>query len=304
MPEPTTPTGDDGKFVYEIKDGNLLIDGEYIDRISPPMSAEEAAKQPEEEEPAKTEAPPKEEEPAKVESKPAEPPPAEPPKPEKKKFKLKVYGEEVEKEFDDSELISTLQKGLAADKRFQEVSAKEREMEPFLRIKESAEFKTWLNDMVQSGQIEAPAPAPPPSPEDVMGYRLRTEEPEFDVIRTAMNDWSVTLPIYERQELERNHRVFNMAYDRFKAARGTKAPPKPEEVKPPVQPKEVVEAVLATKERIKENARSEKPGVQPEETDRVRDIRQREAVLRKRMRQGDRNAEYELAKLLYVDEMG
>lgn len=303
MPEPTIPKGDDGKFVYEIKDGNLLIDGEYIDRVSPPISAEEAAKIPEEE-PKKEEAPFKEEEPAKVEVKPEEIPPTEPPKSEKKKFKLKVYGEELEKEFDDNELVSTLQKGLAADKRFQEVSAKEREMEPFLRIKESPEFKTWLNDMVQSGQIESPAPAPPPSPEDVMGYRLRTEEPEFDQIRTAMNDWSVTLPVYERQELERNHRVFNMAYDRFKAARGTKTLPKPEEVKPPVQTKEEIEAVLATKERIKENARSEKPGVQPEETDRVKDMRQKEAGLRKRMRQGDRNAEYELAKLLYVDEMG
>ncbi len=316
MPDtPSSPDArDDGSFIFEVTpEGNLLIDGGFVESVASPIQPEEpvqaadANEVPDDEDTPKQEEPQKKEEP-KVEAEPKkepEPPPAQV-VPEKLKLKLTVNGEEKEREFTPEELRKLAEKGIVANKRFEDAWKKEREIEPFLHIKKSPLFKEWLNEMVQSGQIDAPKPPPPPEPEDVMGYRLRSEEPEFTEIHEAMKEWAATLPVYEAAALNDNHRVFNMAYDRFKAARGAKketTPPATEPVKIATPEKEVVKAVLATKEKIKESARSESPGVQPAETDAVRARQKREADLRKRMRNGDRNAEVELAQLLYADEL-
>ena len=301
---PTQPEGENGDFSFEItKDGNLLLDGRDTEYRSV--------------NPLQMDVP---EEPASEDSTADEPPPAQntpeaqtqdetPPQKEevsretlgKQKFKLKVYGEELEKEFDQNELIATLQKGLASEKRFQEVAAKEREIEPFQHIVKSSQFKDWLDSQIQAGQIEAPAPPPKPEPEDIMGYRLRAKESDFQNIRTAMAEWAVTLPDYEARQLESNHRVFNMAYDRFKAAQGQTQPSStaPNKV---VATKEVAEAVLATKEQRKDSARAVSSGTHVD-SDPNKAKQQRIAQLQKRSRTGDLNASVELARLLFSEEL-
>ena len=141
-----------------------------------------------------------------------------------------------------------------------------------------------------------------------MGYRLRREEPDSAEIVEAMTEWQATLPIYEAKALESNHRVFNMTYDRFKAARkpktetATPAVVVPE-AKPPIKNKEEAEKLIASKERQKEAARTVPPSVAAGERDVVKETRKQEAELRKRIRSGDRNAEFSLAQLLYGAEL-
>lgn len=308
MPEPTTPPqGDAGLFSYEIDaNGNLMIDGGFAGKVSDTAKAETPDEPVDEKEAETPEPESTKKEEAKPDTKP-EPPP-EPTLPDKVKLKVKVYGEESEREFTKEELVAQVQKGLAAEKRFQEVSEKERQIEPFLHIKESQEFKDWLNQIVIDNPSLAPVAPPPPSPEDVMGYRLRREEPEAAEIVEAMKDWQATLPEYEAKALESNHRVFNMTYDRFKAARAVKpaaaaAVPKSEPATPPIQTKEAAEKVIAAKERQKDAARTVPPSVAAGERDEVQVKRKQEAELRKRARAGDRNAEFALAALLYGEEM-
>jgi hypothetical protein len=126
------------------------------------------------------------------------------------------------------------------------------------------------------------------------------KDPGFDNIRQAMVEWAVTLPDYEARQLEENHRVFNMAYDRFKAAQGQIQPaPAPDKA---VATKEVAEAVLATKELRKDGARAERSGVHVE-TDPNKARNQRVTQLQKRSRTGDLNASLELARMLFADDL-
>jgi len=309
MPDPTTPLlGDAGTFVYEINEsGNLLIDGESAGKVQDTVPEQETQAPVED----KTEEEPKAEAAAPEEpTKPVPEPVAESVLPDKVKLKVKVYGEESEREFTREELVVQVQKGLAAEKRFQEVAEKERQMDPFLHIKDSPEFKEWLSQIVIDKPELAPTAPPPPSPEDVMGYRLRREEPESEEIVEAMKDWQATLPSYEARALENNHRVFNMTYDRFKAARAPKAPAvttpivtKPEVTATPIQNKEDAEKVIAAKEKQKESARTVPPSVAAGERDAVQVHKKQEAELRKRIRGGDRNAEFALAALLYAGDL-
>jgi hypothetical protein len=311
MPDTATPlTGDVGDFEYTIdKGGNLMIDGQQAGKVNRPETVE-PEEAPVEDKEDEVPEPEKAAEPA--EEKAAVETPAttkEPTLPDRVKLKIKVYGEESEREFTKEELVAQVQKGLAAEKRFQEVSEKERAIEPFLHIKDSPEFKEWLNNMVQENPSLAPVAPPPPSPEDVMGYRLRREEPGSADIVEAMKDWQATLPVYEAKALENNHRVFNMAFDRFKAARQTKTaspsepatPPTPKPEPKPIQDKEAAEKVIAAKERQKESARTLPPSVSAEERSEVKAKQKQEADLRRRVRSGDRNAEFALAALLYGD---
>lgn len=312
MPNPTTPpAGDAGMFVYEIdQQGNLLINGGDAGKVSDPKPVPET---PEEEEKPDEDAVEAQPETPVVETKkeeaPVQPPP-EPVLPDRVKLKVKVYGEESEREFTREELIVQVQKGLAAEKRFQEVAEKERSIEPFIHIKDSPEFKEWLSNMVRENPSLAPVAPPPPSPEDVIGTRLRKEDPEYNDVLSAMNEWAVTLPVYEWTVLNDNHKAFNATYDRFKAARQAKAPvppvTPPATEKPPttpIQTKEDAEKVLATKERQKDAARTVPPSVAAGERDAVQVKRKQESDLRKRARSGDRNAEFALAALLYGDEL-
>jgi len=311
MPDTTTPlTGDVGDFEYTIDEsGNLLIDGQSAGKVDRPETVE-----PEEAPVEEEDTPEPEKEAAPVEEKAAEEPPPvpkEPILPDRVKLKVKIYGEESEREFTREELVAQVQKGLAAEKRFQEVAEKERAIEPFLHIKDSPEFKDWLNNIVQENPALAPVAPPPPSPEDVMGYRLRREEPDASEIIEAMKDWQATLPIYEAKALDSNHRVFNMAFDRFKAARQTKTavskePATPPVAKPepkPIPNKEEAEKVIAAKERQKESARTVPPSVGAEDRSEDKAKQKKEADLRRRIKSGDRNAEFALAALLYGDLM-
>ena len=294
---PTQPEGAEGDFTFEIdKHGNLLVDGVVMERTINPLRMQSQEQESGDEEP--------------VEEPPSEPPtPSEPAKddtvrdtPGKQKFKLKVYGEELEKEFDQNELIVTLQKGLASEKRFQEVAAKEREIEPFQHIVKSDKFKQWLDEQIQAGEIEKPAPPPKPEPEDIMGYRLRQRQANFGAIREAMGEYAITLPQYEAQLLESNHRVFNQVFDRFEAASRQNESANPQNKV--VATKEVAEAILATKEIRKDSARSERSGLHPAEFDSEKATKQRVAILQRKSRAGDLNASIELARILFGNEMG
>ena len=305
MPDPTTPLlGDAGTFVYEINEsGNLLIDGESAGKVQDTVPEQETQAPVED----KTEEEPKAEAAAPEEpTKPVPEPVAESVLPDKVKLKVKVYGEESEREFTREELVVQVQKGLAAEKRFQEVAEKERQMDPFLHIKDSPEFKEWLSQIVIDKPELAPTAPPPPSPEDVMGYRLRREMPESGEILEAMRDWALTLPTYEAKQLESNHKVFNMAFDRFVAVKQVKKVDAPPVEKPPVTvipDKEAAEKVIAAKEKQKESARTVPPSVAAGERDAVQVHKKQEAELRKRIRGGDRNAEFALAALLYAGDL-
>ena len=317
MPDPTTPADlDAGGFFYEItENGNLLIGGESVGKVSDstlgdivPKVEEETKSDTSEKEEPKEDAQLKEEtsekeEPIKT--------PAEYELPSKVKIKLTVEGKEQEREFTPEELRKSIEKGIVANRRFQEAYAKEREIEPFLHIKDSPEFKEWLNQIAQERPDLAPKPPPAPSPEDVMGYRLRREEPESNEIVEAMKDWQATLPVYEAKALENNHRVFNMTYDRFKAARQSKQSAVVTEQSvttakvesSPIQNKEDAEKIIALKEKQKDAARTVPPSVAAGERDAVQVHKKQEAELRKRIRSGDRNAEFALAALLYAGDL-
>jgi hypothetical protein len=133
-----------------------------------------------------------------------------------------------------------------------------------------------------------------------MGYRLRSRDPDFQTIREAMAEWAVTLPQYEANQLESNHRVFNQAYDRFKDAQAKNSPSPPSQKQ--VATKEVAEAVIAAKELRKDAARTEKAGLHTD-PDPEKPLQQRISILQKRSRAGDLNASVELARMLYSDEL-
>jgi len=139
---------------------------------------------------------------------------------------------------------------------------------------------------VETGVFSVPDP-PPPEPKDIMGYRQRAAEPGFDRVRSAMEEWSKTLPVRDRLALERSHKAFNQAYDHFRSlhsgvAQVTRAS---------------LERELASRESRKDAARSISSGAAPDEGVARHQMAQRDAdKLVRRIRQGDRDAEVLLAK--------
>ena len=172
-----------------------------------------------------------------------------------------------------------------------------RKIEPFMPIIEKPEFKQWLGEQVELGTIEAPRTAQPPSPEDVIGFRMRQQEPEFADIQLAISEWAATLPVYEAEILNSNHRAFNDAYDRFKSvkkARVLEATPPPPPLLAPVKPDpKVMEKNLQAKEISKDVARLETPGGTPPEVDPMKEWRKMDRELRKAVRDGVPQVRYQ-----------
>lgn len=291
MANPATPTekGTEkktGEFTYGRDDhGNLLIDGVVVDKHNEtavvdedeePEGAQNAVVEGKEVPPGKEAAP--------------EPPPKapapEPPKPtDKQKFKLKVQGEEFEREYTNEELVSRLQMAEDYQKKTMQLAEDRRKIEPFMPIIDKPEFKQWLGEQVEAGVLEAPRIEPPPSPEDVIGFRIREHEPEFKDIQLAMSEWAATLPVYEAKILNSNPKVFNDTYDRFKAARKAMmdkvSPPHPPQPEPAKTDPKTLEKILQSKETSKEKARLETPGGTPPEVDPMKEWRKIDRELRK-----------------------
>ena len=292
MSDPATPKGTaDGDFTFgRDSQGNLLLDGVVVER----NRFADAYEVPEDEEPAGGPNAAVEGEEAVKEPEPEpEPEAAAPPKePEKLKFSLKVHGEEINRELTREEITARLQLAEDYTKKTQALAEDRKKIEPFLPIIEKQEFKDWLDTQVQIGAIEAPKAPPPPAPEDVMGYRMRTQDPDFNEIQSAMVEWSATIPQHEASFINENHRVFNDVFDRFKAARGTKAQPAT-----PAKPAEkadqkLIEKAIALKEVAKANARVETPGGQPEPPDPKREWNKTYKELRRAVQTGERFVTY------------
>jgi len=297
MTDPATPEkGTAGDFTWgKDSQGNLLLDGvvvernQFADAYEVPDAEEEPAGGPnsavEGEEP-KTE----------PEAEPTEPvksPEPEPPKPpERLKFTLKVHGEQIERELTKEELTAKLQLAEDYTKKTQSLAEERRKIEPFLPIIEKPEFREWLDSQVQLGVIEAPKPPSPPAPEDVMGYRMRTQEPDFQEIQSAMVEWAATLPQHEAGFINDNHRVFNEVYDRFKTARTAKAQPLPTPAAPVQADPKILERAIAAKEVAKANAKVEPPGGQQEEADPRREWKRIDRELQRAVRSGERFVRY------------
>ena len=302
MTDTATPKeGTASDFTYgKDQQGNLLLDGVVVERnpfadaYEVPEDAEEPAGGPnsavEGEEP---EAEP-EEEPAKPVEEPTPEPPAEP---EKYKFSLKVHGEQIEQELTREQLIAKLQLSEDYTKKTQALAEERKRIEPYLPIIDKPEFKEWLDTQVQIGAIEAPAQPPPPAPEDVMGYRLRAQDPEFQDIKDAMVEWAATLPQHEAGFIDNNHRVFNVTYDRFKAARGTKAQPVPTPAPATKADPEVIKKSIAAKEVAKASARVESPGGQAPDVDPSREWKRTDRELQRAVRDGEKFVFYKGKRL-------
>lgn len=293
----TTPEKDVDTDSWEIKDGKLRIFGGEVDLkefmphldFSPPDPQTEPEQEEEEQEttPEKDDPAPEEKtEPegkTKPEEKAAETTPVKdveaPKEPEvpqtiTEKYKFKVYGEDRELDLPKGlpkDVLSRIQAGLAADQRFKEAAALEAEVEPFRHVLKTQVFKEWLDEQVKENPELAPKAPPAPQPEDVVAYRVRARDEDFEEIRSAMEEWATSsLSSFEQKAIRTNYRVFNETYDRF--ARGIRearasAPPKPAPATPTAQPTDpkTREKIIQAKEVHKEAAKVEKPGVATEE---------------------------------------
>lgn len=222
-----------------------------------------------------------------------EPPPPEPAKiSEKQKFKLMVRGEMQEREYSTDELVARLQMAESYGLKNDEIREKYKKVEHLIPIAERPDFKEWLQAKVEMGEIQAPAPAPMPDSTDVIKYRLRTQEPEFNEIRQQMIAWAATLPDEEAELLNNSHRAFVDAYDHFKTiSKRTTLPPAPA-APAPVVPKKDIEKVIAAKEVIKKEARVEPPGDAPVEVDPNEKWEKEDRRLRNAVRRGEKFVHY------------
>ncbi len=222
---------------------------------------------------------------------PEPPPPPDPPKiSEKQKYKLMIRGELQEKEYTNDELVARLQMAESYGLKNDELREKHKKIEPFLHVFDRPDFKEWLESKVAMGDIPAPTPPPAPASEEIIRYRLRTQEPEFGEIRSQMIAWAATLPDAEAEILNNSHKAFNDAYDHFKSTRKTPAAAPPP---PPVVPKKEVEKAIAAKEVIKEQARVEPPGGAPEEVNPKREWEKEDRRLRRAVREREKWVMYQ-----------
>lgn len=94
------------------------------------------------------------------------------------------------KEFTEAELIQALQDSESAKGRLEFA-------EPLVALAEKdpealRSFLEWRNERIEAG-IEEP-PRPSVGEADVLGYRQRSQDPEFENIRDYMREWSLTQP--------------------------------------------------------------------------------------------------------------
>lgn len=302
MSDPATPEkGTELKpneFTYgKNEDGDLMIDGVVVERYGGRFQGDATSEVPvEDDEPTGGPNAAVEGEQARVaeQAKPVDPPlapvPAEPTKPpEKQKFKLKVHGEDIERELSPEEIVAKLQMAEDYHLKTSQLAEQRRKIEPFLPIIDKPVFKQIVDEMVSRGEIEAPQPTTPPSPEDVIGYRLRCAEPDFKEIQASVTEWATTLPVYEADILDKNHKAFNDAYDRFKGLRASKIAPT---VAPPAPSTADIEKSIAAKEVAKETARVEAPTGTTPEVDPAREWKKIDRQLERAVKTGQRHITY------------
>jgi hypothetical protein len=246
---------------------------------------------PEEEEPEPVAEPKKAAEPERPKA--PETPPEPPPEPakisEKQKFKLMVRGEWQEKEYSQDEMIARLQMAESYDLRNDELRKKHREIEPFVHLFERPEFKAIIEEKIATGELPAPTPPPPVQGDEVIRYRLYTQDAEFKEIHSQLLAWSATLPPAEMEILNTSHKAYNDAYSHFKANRKASAAPV---VTTPV-PNKAVEKAIANKEVAKQLAKVEPPGgATPEEGDPKRAHEKEDRRLRNAVKNRERQVVY------------
>lgn len=210
---------------------------------------------------------------------------------EKQKYKLLVKGQWVEKEYGKDEIVARLQMAESYGIRNDELREKHKKIEPFLHVFDRPDFKEWLQTKVDTGEIPQPAPPAPPPSEEIIRYRLKTQDPEFTEIRSEMVAWAATLPDAEAELLNSNYSAFNQAYDHFKAQRRAKTsfpPPSPVAV----PQKKVVEKAIAAKEVIKASARVEGPGGDVPEPSPAKEWEKEYHRLRRAVREGEKWVNY------------
>jgi hypothetical protein len=174
--------------------------------------------------------------------------------------------------------------------RNDELREKHKKIEPFLHVFERPDFKEWLESKVAVGEIPPPAAPTQPTSADVIRYRLRAAEPEFNEIKSRMVAWAATLPDGEQDILNSDHKAFVDAYDHFKATR--KAPTTAPTPPAPVVPKKEVEKAIANKEVAKANARVEPPGGATEEVDPGKEWHKVDRYLMKAVKNGEKYVTY------------
>jgi hypothetical protein len=298
MTDPATPEkgAEEGTFKFgRDKEGNLLVEGVVVEKggflgVEPGEEDDE----PEGGENIHVEGeavaePPKKEEVKEPEPEP-EPKPEPPAEPEKKKYKYKAQGEEYEEELDERELLARLSMAQDYYQKTTKLAEDRRKIEPFLPIIEKPEFRQWLGEQVEAGVVDAPKQAPAPEPEDVIAFQLNMQDPEFNEIQATMSEWAQTLPAYEREALDSNHKVFNQTYTRFKQARKEKmaaVQPTPPPTPPPPQqtdPK-TLEKIIQSKEVAKEQAKVETPGGPAPEVNPMKEWRRIDRELQRAVRE-------------------
>lgn len=143
-----------------------------------------------------------------------EPTATEPPKPERRKYKLKVDGAEVEEELTDDEISVRLQKGRAADKRMQEAAEYRKQYEKFVEsVKKDpvAALKDPRFGIDVRKQIEDQLIAEWESQQKLSGLspqereavqRAETAERERDELRAEKQREQETIQQRQRAELE------------------------------------------------------------------------------------------------------
>ena len=122
---------------------------------------------------------------------------------------------------------------------------------------------------------QEPEPLPTPSPEAIAGYRARSEDSDFEIIREQMRSYASRLPESEVEKLTTNEEVFNELYDRTaKAYRAhVQAVREAEEIA--VLPDHVQRMILESREVKRKEAEAAQPVPEENPSNRYRALLER-----------------------------
>ena len=115
------------------------------------------------------------------------------------------------------DVVAQLEEAKALREKYQE-------LEPLAHLKDREDFREWLSERVQFGEIADPNPPPRVSPADIMGRKDRLADPNAEEIILAMNEYAATLPSRDAELLDSNHVIFNKVFDEFRQSRGNRPP--------------------------------------------------------------------------------
>ena len=241
----------------------------------------------------------KEEEKPPEEGKEQEPPPVDP-----YEFMLKFRGKEETAKLTKEQITGRLQLLKSYQENEKEFWENAEKFQAYRKIIEAPWFQEVVKEKVQSGEAEITPVVPEAKPEDVIGYQLRINEPDFAKVTEAMQEWVVTLPYDQQILVRKSHGIFNQTYDRFKSIlQQQSAPAAPTAPNPAaasntqastVDPK-TAKAILETKEIRKAQAAVEQPGMASPDVDAEVKLRKQLTLLKKGMKEGKPGAAERLA---------